>query len=320
MRSTRQLVKVVHGSHLYGTSTPLSDLDYKGVHLPDGTSLVLQRPQNVIEGGVVAKEGTKNTADAIDYQSYSLQKFVGMLIAGDTVATEILFAPENSMVEMDPIWPTIQAQAKCLLNRQVKGFVGYCQRQAAKYGIKGSRMAAVNRLIQILVDKAYAAKMATIEPLLREFTEQEEHAEWKNIPSPNGSDLWHIVCCDRAMPMTATIGEAFKVYTKVWENYGERARAAMTNQGIDWKAVSHAVRVARQALELLQTGNITFPRPDSHELLLIKLGKVPYDQVSPMLEDLVQQVLTVESVLPPETPPALADGLIFYHYNNQIQG
>jgi predicted nucleotidyltransferase len=39
----RLIVEMRFGSHLYGTATPLSDLDYKGVYLPDGRDILLQR-------------------------------------------------------------------------------------------------------------------------------------------------------------------------------------------------------------------------------------------------------------------------------------
>lgn len=324
MKPVRQLVTIQHGSHLYGTSTPTSDRDFKGVHLPSGLGIVLGRPEDVIERNVVAKEGTKNTADAVDNQSYSLAKFLGMLAKGDTVATEVLFAPSWAIVDMDPLWPVIQAQAMKVLNRQAKGFVGYCQRQAAKYGVKGSRMAAVNRLLGLLAPAlekhGTTAKLETISEELRLFAESEEHASWQNIPHPSGAECWHIECCDRKMPMTASIKEAFNVFNKVWENYGERARAAMTNEGIDWKAVSHAVRVARQAIELLSTGHITFPRPDATELLEIKQGQRDYNLVAPLLEGLVEQVNTCPSELPERTDMALVDELVQLYYLPQVTG
>lgn len=43
--------------------------------------------------------------------------------------------------------------------------------------------------------------------------------------------------------------------------------------GFDTKFLSHGFRIARQGVELLETGQITFPRPDRAELLDIKLGK-----------------------------------------------
>jgi hypothetical protein len=328
MKPVRQLVRVKHGSHLYGTSTPASDQDFKGVHLPSGEAIVMQRAENVINTGVASKaEGTlKNDADAIDSDSYSVQKFYEMLCKGDTVATEILFAPPEAIVEQHPLWGEVQAMGKLLLNRQCKGFVGYCVRQAAKYGIKGSRMAAVKGVLDELSKlglgrATMTTKMSVIEPQLRKWSEGREHVKWENLPNPNGTDNWHLDVCDRKISMNVHIGEAYKVWEKVWENYGERARAAMTNEGIDWKAMSHAVRVAGQAIELLDHGRITFPRPEAAALLKIKQGKVHYDHVSSHLETLVAKVQerSLVSSLPEKSDHKLANREIFHLYKMQIK-
>lgn len=324
MKPVAQLVRIAHGSHLYGTSTPSSDRDYKGVHLPSGEAIILQRAEDVLDRGIRSKiTGTdKNAADAVDDESYSLQKFFGMLAKGDTVATEILFAP--TPIDADPIWRDVQGVGRQLLNRQCKGLVNYCVRQAAKYGIKGSRLNAVRRLLDLLEVEASIGhgtlKLATIADALQAFAAGQEHADWVNIPSPNGDALWHIDCCDRKMPMTAAIEEAHKVYATVWDNYGKRARAAMTNEGIDWKAMSHAVRVARQAIELFNTGRITFPRPDAAELIEIKKGMRSYEEISALLEKLVAEVQDASQVstLPEQTNASLADRQVRDLYLSQI--
>jgi predicted nucleotidyltransferase len=323
MKSVVPLVRVVHGSHLYGTSTPSSDQDFKGVHLPSGENILLGRAEDVIDRGVVSKTGTKNNSDAVDEQSFSLQKFFDMLMKGDTVATEILFAPT---LEQAGNWYGIQTVGRSLLNRQCKGFVGYCQRQAAKYGIKGSRMNAVKTLLDFLNIAFQQHKDKRLEVVEKELHElsapfiADELMGWENIPSPNGKDLWHIVCCDRKMPMTTKIVEAYLVYQRVWNNYGERARQAANNEGIDWKAVSHAIRVAQQAIELLNTGHITFPRPEADYLLKIKLGEYPYKGISEHLEALVEEVehASRTSKLPESSDREVADLMILNLYHGQV--
>ncbi|MET0375917.1 MAG: nucleotidyltransferase domain-containing protein [Rhizorhabdus sp.] len=332
MQPVRQLVRVRHGSHLYGTSTPSSDQDFKGVHLPSGEAIILGRAENHIKHDVVSKaEGTnKNTAEAIDDESFSVQKFFEMLMKGDTVATEILFAPPMTPEEIwqggyDPRWLTVQKVGKQLLNRQCKGFVGYCVRQAAKYGIKGSRMAAVQALMEVLQKPSYldqpTLKLGDIRAELVQLCARQEHTMMENIPHPDGRECWHIVCCDRKMPETVFVSEAVKVYERVWENYGERARQAMTKEGIDWKAVSHAVRVAQQAIELLDTGKITFPRPNAAYLIDIKQGKLPYAGVSKDLEDMVAavQLASQSSRLPEKSDHKLADEIVSRLYLEQVQ-
>lgn len=322
MKPVIPLVRIKHGPHLYGTSTPTSDQDFKGVHLPSGEAIILGRAENHIKRDVISKENGKNTADAID-ESFSVQKFFEMLMKGDTVATEILFAEPEWQ---HPYWRHVQIFGKALLNRQCKGFVGYCVRQAAKYGIKGSRMAAVRAVLDILEDECqsggHALKLETgsVWARLEELAQRHEHVLFENIPNPDGSDNLHLVCYDRKMSQNVTVNAAWGVYHRVWENYGQRARDAMNNEGIDWKAMSHAVRVAGQAIELLDTGKITFPRPNARWLLDIKLGLIPYKVVSEQLEQLVAEVhaASERSQLPETSDHKLADRVVRDLYLEQV--
>jgi hypothetical protein len=322
MKPVRQIVRVQHGSHLYGTNTPTSDLDYKGVHLPSGEAIVLQRAENVIDRKTKRDCAVKNTADDTDDQSYSLQKFFGMLAVGDTVATEILFAP--TPVFQDETWAEIQAVGKSLLNRQCRGFVGYCRRQAAKYGIKGSRMAACEDIVSLFtaaIEKhGTVAKIELVASDLAAFCASHEFSAIEIITSQAGTDVPHLDVVDRKVPYTANLKTALDIYSKVYENYGARARAAKLNEGIDWKAVSHAMRVARQAIELLTTGSITVPRPDAAELLEIKLGKRPYSAVAEELEALVERVEIVSgsSPLPERSDHRLIDRTVLRYYEEQL--
>ena len=59
---------------------------------------------------------------------------------------------------------------------------------------------------------------------------------------------------------------------------------------MDWKALSHAVRVANEALELLSTANVTFPLPNAAHILEIKRGLLPYDDVASEIEKLLEEV------------------------------
>lgn len=297
MNPARPLVRIRHGSHLYGTNTPTSDLDYKGVFLPAGADILLQCVPTHIDAGTKDPQAThKNTPDDIDDTSYPLQKFFGMIAAGDTVGTEILFAPDDAIVAKDDeLWPLIVENKDMLLNRECKGFVGYCQKQAAKYGVKGSRMAACKDIVDLLKvaaagDRGMNTKLAEISELLYEFCTEHEFSEIVNIPAPSGKDIFHLEVIGRKIPFTNTVKQALDVYEKVYENYGHRARAAMNNEGIDWKAMSHAVRVGGQALELLSTGHITFPRPEADYLLAVKRGELDYQEVAAVLEGIVEDV------------------------------
>jgi len=324
MQPVKTLVRITHGSHLYGTNTPTSDLDYKGVFLPAGRDIILQRVPKVIDKGT-GDQHTKNTMDDVDDQSYPLQKFLLMIASGDTVGTELLFAPDDAIVESSPEWDMIRDAKYMLLNKECKGFVGYCQRQAAKYGIKGSRMAACKGLVELLEkaveDHGTTARLVNIRSALEAYCAAHEFSEITIITSQAGTDVPHLDVVDRKVPYTATIKAAYDIFAKVYENYGHRTRAAMDNEGIDWKAVSHAFRVAGQACELLRTGHITFPRPDAAFLLQIKRGELDYNVVAPLLEAMVEEVdlASKESTLPEKSNIAAIDRLVESMYLRQTR-
>lgn len=323
MQPAKTLVRIRHGSHLYGTNTPTSDLDYKGVFLPAGRDILLQRVPKVIDKGT-GNQHVKNTKDDVDDQSFPLQKFLHMVTTGDTVGTELLFAPDEFIVEMAPEWEMIRANKHLFLNKQCKGFVGYCQRQAAKYGIKGSRMAACRDIVSLLetvVDEwGPQTKLEAAAGLLHSFCARHEFSEIVNIPSQTGKEMLHLDVVDRKVPFTNTVKAALEIYSKVYENYGQRTRAAMDNQGIDWKAVSHALRVAGQAKELLLTGHITFPRPDAAFLLQVKRGELDYNDVAPILERMVEEVdeASKASTLPGKSDQEAIDELVLNLHNHQV--
>jgi hypothetical protein len=55
------------------------------------------------------------------------------------------------------------------------------------------------------------------------------------------------------VPLTASIKTAREILQRLVTEYGQRALQAERNEGVDWKALSHAVRVGREALELFET-------------------------------------------------------------------
>ena len=131
-----QLVKMVFGSHLFGTDTPDSDRDYMGVYLPSARDILLQRVQPVRDQS--SNPRTANQAGDVDVVWYSLQKFLAMAAEGQTNAVDMLFAPRAACIgPVHPVWDEILANRHRLLTRRIAAFVGYCRRQANTYSVKG---------------------------------------------------------------------------------------------------------------------------------------------------------------------------------------
>ena len=102
-RDMKTVVRIKFGSHLYGTSTPMSDIDYKSVFVPSRRDILLQRVKATISTHRPKSEGEKNYAGEIDEELYSIQRYLQLLSEGQTVALDMLLAPSWTMI-YKPSW------------------------------------------------------------------------------------------------------------------------------------------------------------------------------------------------------------------------
>jgi hypothetical protein len=317
------IVRIKFGSHLYGTSTPESDTDYMSVHLPSAREILLQQVADSLGNDRKNARGQKNAPTDTDDESYSLQRYLQLLAEGQTVALDMLFAPSLELAS--PLWRTIQANKDKLITKKSAAFVGYCRTQANKYGIKGSRVAAARAAMEFFEHAVRQSFTPSTDQVLR-YAESlkvlctDEHTKIVEqntyFPDGSGKEERFFECCNRKVPFKASIKTAYEMYKHVFDEYGARALAAEKGEGVDWKALSHAVRVGHEALELLQTGLITFPLPNAADVLHIKQGKVVYPVVAQMIEDLLVRVEAAEkiSVLRTEPDWEWINGLVAWEY------
>jgi len=338
----RTLIKVKFGSHLYGTSTPESDLDFKSVFVPSGRDILLGRyPKTSINESTKKDNDVKNTSSDVDSEDFSLNGFIRLLSEGQTAALEILFAPDDMIVEMDREWALFRDNAHRLVHKDVTAFFGYARQQAAKYGLKGSRISAIRRVMEYLDQFSEDTKLQVLydaesvvprDKGLRSFVEKNSDLKLDeseplikfttNNYVRNGQQCeeTYFEVCNRKIPLHNNVKHTKQVFQRVWDEYGKRARQAETNEGVDWKALSHAVRVGKQALELLTTGRITLPRPEAATLLAIKKGELPYKEVASLIESLLEELKIVqkESTLPAKFDSALGEDLLLHFYEMAV--
>ena len=286
------IVKMKFGSHLYGTATPESDTDYKGVFLPSGIDIAMGNiPKSVRED---TKEGTgKNSSDDVDSEFYSLQYFIKMALEGQTVALDMLHAPIEMLEPCSNLWLEILSNRKSFYTKNSKAFVQYARKQAAKYGVKGSRLAEAEEVFKFLSVQNPKMKLG---------------GRWHELPTgehvkfiqDNKQGIKQYQVCGKIIQETVTIEYAMGIVQTFINQYGARAIMARNNEGIDWKAISHAFRAAFQVKEMLKYNTITFPRPEAWYLKQIKQGKCDYNIIGPELDSLISKVeeLTTTSNLP----------------------
>lgn len=293
-----KIIEIKFGSHLYGTSTPESDLDFKGIYLPTAKEIILGTYKKTIAITRPKRTNERNTKDDIDIDIYSLDRFLELLTEGQTVALDMLFCNPSDISDITNegllVMQQIYDNREKLLTRNVNSFVGYAKQQAAKYGIKGSRLDALKRIMALLDtlplhDKLekHADKLEALVTECKEVVSLEKTplVEIVQIAVSNGTVLIpHIHVNGRKCSYTATVKYAKGIYGRILDEYGHRAHKAHLSGGKDWKALSHAVRVNSEAMELLLTGKITFPRPERELLLKIKKETMPYDEVAEIIE------------------------------------
>ena len=288
------ICKMIFGSHLYGTNTKSSDIDYKGIFLPSKEDIFLGRVQKSYNESTKKGSDSKNTPDDIDTEIYSLQYFIKLACEGQTVAIDMLHAPDSCVLFKTPIWDAIVSNRKKFYTKNLKAFIGYARKQAAKYGVKGSRLSAAGDVIRFLNSHSGDLRLSDL---------------WDGLPigahsymvdqTPNGLRQYQI--CGKIIQESCRVDYVLGILNNFYEAYGKRAQQAAENKGIDWKAISHALRAAYQVKELLTDNTVTFPLPNAEYLKSVKLGGMDYTtEVLPVLEGLMDEVeyLSSESELP----------------------
>lgn len=323
-----KIIEVKFGSHLYGTDTPLSDADFKGIYLPTARQIVLGKAKHNISVSRPKQEFEKNNKDDVDMETFSLQEFLRLLMEGQTVALDMLFSPDSFHVvkgEQYHLFKTIYENRHRLLSKGILSFIGYARKQAGKYGIKGSRVRAVRETIEFLngCNSVLLLKDPEIKAELDAFVSRgSEFIQYVQIPDMNQVICTYLEVCGRKFQLTNSVKYTLAILNKIYDEYGHRAKLAEANDGIDWKALSHAVRVNFEGQELLTTGFITFPCTERKLLLDIKTGKLPYKEVELIIEKGLQDLeeAQVNSILPAKPDHQWAEDFLYDVYSKIVTG
>ena len=317
------IVKMIFGSHLYGTDTPTSDKDYKGIFMPSKEQIYLGKiPKSYNES---TKSGSqKNTQDDIDTEMYSLHYFINLACEGQTVVLDMLHAPDNMILESSDIWERIVHRKSLFYTKNMNAFVGYARRQAAKYGIKGSRLAAAKSVLDFIdyyLDSEQGGESGKYYQVkdVWDRLPRGEHIHDKEV-DPNGHRIYEI--CGKKIEENVSLEYFYKIMEKFYHSYGERAKQAEKNEGIDWKAVSHALRAAYQVKEILINQTITYPLEEAEFIKKVKSGYYDYKTVvSPILEQLMfeVEVLSATSNLPEKVDRKFWDDFIIYEVEKYLR-
>jgi hypothetical protein len=317
------------GSHLYGTSTPESDVDLRGVFIPT---------KEYFYGFLSTTRNYQDKQNDIEYKE--IREFMKLAISQNPTVIEYLFVPPEKLQINTPEWQTVVENRNLFLSRQCRrSFMGYAIAQIKRikthrawllnppkkkperkdFGlpeerkmISGDQMGAFNSL---LAD--YLEQISKYNHLKDELLELEETHNYKALLSNiRNVEPEHL----RLLKPIHDVSENFiEVYTRErgyksalqhWKQYQHwvktrnPARAALEAKfGYDTKHGMHLYRLTEECFELLETGHITLPRPNAKELLKIRDGKYSYDELMERFEWFENETKKkVETSVLPEKP------------------
>ena len=260
------IVKMIFGAPLYGMATERSDADYKGVFLPSREEILLGRIPKC-RSFTTGTSSSKNISADIDEEIYSLHYFIRLACEGQTVAMDMLHAPGEFLIETSHIWDLILSERQRFYTKKLGAFAAYARRQAAKYGIKGSRLASAGQVLALLKAQKPDERLRRIWDKLPRI----EHCHELG-PDPHGMRQYQV--CGKTFQESVAIAHVITILEKFVTEYGQRARLAAENKSVDWKAVSHALRATIQIREILIHNTIRYPLAEAPFLKEVKSGRL----------------------------------------------
>jgi len=289
-----------YGSHLYGTATEDSDEDYAILYAPPLGDILLGTERHSYRYN--SNADGKNHAGDVDIQASSVNGVVKRFMKGELVALDLLHAPTNphALIYIHPAF--MQFLEGYIWNHRLTpvrmaGVLGYMRNQANKYGMKGTKLGvaleldrAVNRLIERYGGDTLISAVANDIPVNKPHVQW----AWMDALGKGGSHkkVRALNVFGRFAPEYWTLDQLSVAVRRVVDGYGHRSLKAMEQEGVDYKALSHALRAAHE-YEAYIGGHLRFPLPPNvvDTVRAIKEGRMDFAQAKAVVEAAVDRVM-----------------------------
>lgn len=299
-----------HGSQAYGTSTPTSDLDIRGIVIP---------PKEYYLG--LTNNFEQATSKDPDLVIFDLRKFMKLASECNPNALEIIFTDEQDHYIETDLGKKLLENRNIFLSKRVKHtFSGYAHAQMkrilthrrwllspvdnkptrAEFGlpertvIPADQISAANAAIKKRCDEWNWHEMETLSPSTRQEIQDEfvrrlteitnwnfesiEDKIWLSAANSLGFSTNFIEFLDKERNYTNRLRD-WQHYQEWKENRNPIRANLEAKFGFDAKHASHLVRLCRCCKELMTDGILRVRRPDAEELLAIRNGAWTFDQL-----------------------------------------
>jgi len=285
----RTILVTVHGSQAYGTSTPASDIDVKGLAIP---------PKEYFYGFTKNFEQAEGK-DPYDMVIYDLRKFLKLASDCNPNIIEVLFTDPQDWVVETSLFRKLWEHRHLFLSKKARfTFAGYANQQLKR--IKGHK----RWLLEPPTHRPTREEFGL--PTDRKMSASELGATQKLIEEkvPLSEDVMRLF----------NLEQQFQSAKREWEQYqkwkqtrNEKRAKLEAEFGYDTKHAMHLVRLMRMCREILAEGQVYVRRPDAQELLGIRAGAWSYDQLIEWADkqDAEMESLYKDSKLP--NKPRLAE-------------
>ena len=306
------IFRTITGSQSYGTATPTSDTDYKGVYLQPVRDLV---GFGYVEQVEVGKDDCM----------WEGRRFVQLLQSANPTVLELLFAPEDCVITMSPAFRFIQERRYDFLTKQcAKSFGGYAVAQIRNArGLdkkmnwernrvirktpldfcfvvhNGRSMALADAMDMHRIADASMLGLAAIDRFrdaYAVYVDRDGELGYRGVCAEDGNDV-HLSSIPKGKAPWMIMSfnkDAYSTHCKdyleyvTWEKNRNAQRYVDTvnhGQMIDGKNLLHCRRLIDMGMEIAKEGVLTVRRPNAEHLLAIRRGEVKLDDILSKAEE-----------------------------------
>tara|TARA_R100000656_G_scaffold104176_1_gene76210 strand:+ start:249506 stop:250438 length:933 start_codon:yes stop_codon:yes gene_type:complete len=261
-RDASTILLCVSGSRSYGTATPASDYDYRGVCIPPAEYFL----------GYFAKFEQFTESEPDDKVVYDIRKFFTLAEKANPNVVESLFVRDCDIVELTTLGEVLLENRDLFLSQRVfSTFTGYAHAQLKR--LQSHR----GWLLNPPGDKPRREDYGL--PEMSKADQRQLQGQIQSVESKNyeiSDNMMYYITQEKAYSSALKNWHSYQQ----WKKNRNPDRAAMEAKfGFDGKHASHLIRLSRSCIEVLQGKGLRVYRDDAEELLAIRNGAWSYDRL-----------------------------------------
>jgi predicted nucleotidyltransferase len=300
------------GSRAYGTETPESDYDYRGICvIPDNSYY--------FGIGINKFEQADKIFDSSDKVVYDIRKVLFLMCQGNPNVIELAFTDREFFILCSPLWEMVLDNKQKFLSKKLRHtFSGYAFAQLNRikrhrnyllnppkkkpersdYGLPEKKLVADDDLgaFQWLISKLLEDSVEVMN--LSEATKEElKKVNYIGLAQRNNfndiaQEIKQLTQAPDGFVDVVMREKSYKAAMNEWTSYHNwketrnvKRQELESKFGYDTKHAMHLIRLMRMCVEVFEKNELNVYRPDREELKEIRNGAWSYEQVVEFAND-----------------------------------